>query len=50
MIFLLMELYDCLMAYIMFQEQYGNKFFVEKQDKHCQRASKGTRNVDFCRY
>jgi len=33
MILLLMEQDDCIMTYFMFQEQYGIKLYVEKQDK-----------------
>ena len=50
MILLLMEQDDCIMTYFMFQEQYGIQLCVEKQEKDCQGASKGARNVDFCRY
>ena len=50
MILLLMELDDCLMIYFMFQEKYGIELCVEKKEKDCLRARKGTRNVDFYRH
>lgn len=50
MILLLMEQDDCIMAYFLFQEKYGIKLYVEKQEKDYRGARKGARNLDVCRY
>ena len=48
MLFLLMELDDCIMTLFLFQEQYGIHLRVEEPKKGCQRTSQGARKVDLC--
>ena len=42
-----MEHDDCIMTSFMFYKKYGIQLYVEKQEKDCRRANKGTRNVIF---